>query len=102
MISVAPLLFDDVLGNAAGRLGVSEVNTLVRRCELDVAPQLFIPKTDSCEQRYRPTNKPTYEPSNACMALVFGDQRCEEDAGKPEIDEETHEVHHESVVATQG
>ena len=99
MTSVAPLLFDDVLGNVASRLGVGEVNTLLFRRESDVAPQLAVTECCHCKQANGAKQETTSEPSDAAMAFVLGNGSAKDGARYPEEKQRDQKAHHLSVTA---
>ena len=70
MTSVAPLPFQDVLGNVSSGFGFAHVNALVLCCEPDVTPQLLVPQTSCSNQCYGAEQKATEEPRRPVMALV--------------------------------
>ena len=50
MTSVAPLPFEDVLGNLSRGFGFAHVNALVLCCEPDITPQLLATKTSNLQK----------------------------------------------------
>ena len=65
-VSVAPLPFEDVLGNVSSRLGFAYVNALALCCEPHVAPQLLVSKTTAATNAMGPNRKP---PKNQAAPL---------------------------------
>ena len=99
MTSVAPLLFDDVLGDVASRFGFAEVNTLALCCEPDVTPQLPVTKSRYSQQADRTKQQATPEPSDAAMAFVLGNGSAKNGARYPEKKQRDQKAHHQSVTA---
>jgi len=99
--SVAPLLFDDVLSDAASRLGFAEVNALALCCAPDLMPQLLVTKTSSSDQCNGAERLTTEKPSRLVMAFVGSHGTGKSAAGTPNNNHPEEEAHHQSVVATQ-
>ena len=101
MTSVAPLLFDDVLGNVASRFGFAEVNTLVFSHQPDVAPQFAITESGYSHQAKGAQKQATAEPRNAVVPFVCGDGPAKDGARYPEKGKRNHRQpnHHQSVTA---
>ena len=97
------LLFDDVLGNVASRLGFAEVNTLVLSHQADVAPQFAVTESGYSHQAKGAQKQATKEPSHTAMSFVVSNDSGKEGARYPEKGKRNHRQpkHHQSVVATK-
>ena len=100
MTSVAPLPFQDVLGNVSSRLGFAYVNALALCCEPHVAPQLLVTQTNRSSQCNGAEQEATEEPSRPVMAFVGSNVAGIKRAGQPNEKQREQEAHHQSVVAT--
>ena len=103
MTSVAPLLFDDVVGNIHRLFRfavIGEVDLLVFSHQTDVAPQFPVTKGSHRKQGNGAKQQATPEPRNAVVPFVFGDGPAKDGARYPEEKQRDQEAHHQSVVAT--
>ena len=96
-VSVAPLPFEDVLGNVSSRLGFAYVNALALCCEPHVAPQLLVSKTNRSNQCNGAEQKATKKPSRPVMAFVGSNVTGVKGAGQPNEKQREQEAHHQSV-----
>ena len=100
MTSVAPLPFQDVLGNVSSRLGFAYVNALALCCEPHVAPQLLVTKTNRSNQCNRAEQEATKKPSRPVMAFVGSNVTGIKRARQLNEKQRKQEAHYQSVTAS--
>ena len=104
MTSVAPLLFEDVVGNINRPFRfavIGEVDPLVFSHQADVATLLAVTKSGYGQQPKGTKKQATPKPREAVMPFVLGNGSAKDGAGYPEEEQREQEAHHQSVVAIQ-
>ena len=102
MSSVAPLLFDDVVGNINRPFRfavIGEVDPLVFSHQTDVAPEFAVTKGSYSNKANGPEQKASPEPREAVMPFVLGCGSAVDGARYPDEDQRNEKAHHQSATA---